>query len=314
MTRLSRCAWARSVLPTNSFKGFGGVFMARRIASSRRRAISSSVKSGSEFSLADMPSPDLFKSPRALINRARENRTEFNQRSQAFIDDKPYAQFIEPEPETGLYLLKIRLTKDFPDSIAAVASDAIKNIRDSLDQIICGALFALRPGVSLSGVYFPFGDDPVHLEHAIAKGCGKLPPEIAAIIRGFNPHKGGDAVFWALNRLARRKHQALFELIPDPDTVEVYLLEVMVTSPVFRPYWDPAKKELVISRTTKEREPGYDLDTAFYIAFGDVEAVSGFPAVPVLDYLIHIAGRVLVAVEAETLRLLIETINIPTAD
>lgn len=70
----------------------------------------------------------------------------------------------------------------------------------------------------------------------------------------------------------------------------------------------------MISRTTKEREPGYDLDTAFYIAFGDVEAVSGFPAVPVLDYLIHIAGRVLVAVEAETLRLLIETINIPTAD
>ena len=248
--------------------------------------------------------PDPFRSPRALINRARENRAEFNQRAKAFIDGKPYTQFIDPEPETGFYLLKIRLTEDFPYLITAVAADALKNLRDALDQILCCSLSGLKPGISLSGVYFPFGDDPAHLENAIAKGCEKLPPEIKAIVRGFKPHKAGDAVFWALSRFGRIKHQSLFELGAQIDSVEVNLLEVMSASPIIRPYWDPSKKELVISRTTKNREPGYDLYTAFHIAFGEIEAVQGFPAVPVIDYLTNVVQTVLVAIEAETNRII----------
>lgn len=249
--------------------------------------------------------PDPFKSPKALIHRARENRVEFNNRAKAFIETKPYTQFIDPEPETGFYLLKIRLTQEFPDAITAVAGDALKNLRDALDQILCASLLVLRPKTSQSGVYFPFGDDAASLEYAIAKGCEKFPPEIKAIVRNFNPHKGGDAVFWALSRFAKVKHRSLFELGTEIDSVEVNLLEVMFGSAPIRPYWDSAKKELVISRTTKDREPGYDLDTAFHIAFGDVEAVGGFPAVPVIDYLTNVVERVLMAVEAETARLYI---------
>jgi hypothetical protein len=251
------------------------------------------------------PFSEPFRSPRPLINRAREHRAEFNTRGKAFIDGKPYAQFVEPEPDTDFSLVKVRLTEDFPDAIVAVAADAFNNLRSALDQTVCAAISVLCLGTSLSNAYFPFGKTAVDLEHSINKGCAKLPPEIVAIVRSFNPHEGGDAVFWALNALSKAKHRALFALGPDVDAVEINLLEVLSDdgSLAFRPFWDATKNELVISRAHNGRVPGYDLYTSFFIAFGEVEKVQGFPVVPVLDYLTHVVERVLVAIEEETARL-----------
>jgi hypothetical protein len=255
--------------------------------------------------LLSSPYLDPFRSPKALVNQAREHRAEFNTRCKAFIDKKPYTQFVEPEPDSDFCLIKVRLTEDFPDAIVAVAADAFNNLRSALDQTVCAALNVLRPNISLANVYFPFGKSAVDLEHAIAKGCAKLPPEIAAVIRSFNPHEGGDAVFWSLNALSKAKHRTLFALGPDIDAVEINLLEVFLDDGAepFHPYWDTTKNELVISRARKGRVPGYDLYTSFFVAFGEVEKVKEFPVLPVLDYLTHVVERVIVGIEAETARL-----------
>jgi hypothetical protein len=74
----------------------------------------------------------------------------------------------------------------------------------------------LRPDISLANVYFPFGKSAVDLEHAIARGCAKLAPEIATIIRSFNPHQGGDAVFWSLGSGGHRPaslHNTTFNML-----------------------------------------------------------------------------------------------------
>jgi hypothetical protein len=108
------------------------------------------------------------------------------------------------------------LIEDFPDAIVAVAVDSFNNLRSALDQAACASLTVLRPAISLANVYFPFGKSAVDLEHAIARGCAKLAPEIATIIRSFNPHQGGDAVFWSLGSGGHRPaslHNTTFSML-----------------------------------------------------------------------------------------------------
>jgi hypothetical protein len=248
-----------------------------------------------------------FDSPFLLLARARENREELNARAKRFFDENPCVHFVDCDPDTGHYLRKARLPAPLPATLWPIAADALNNLRSALDQAVCASVARLRPEASLDGVGFCFGQSEAHFENTVGRAPNVIDPYVFGVMRFFQPYKGGNNRLAALNNLARaNKHRGLISLGASVDSVEVALLELPGRGPILRPYWDPAKNELVISRTVENHEPRYDLNVAFYIAFDQVEGLEGTPVIPTIDYLGAVCGAFVTGLESDTGRMLEE--------
>jgi hypothetical protein len=247
-----------------------------------------------------MGSSDPFESPFLLLDRARENREELNERSRRFFHENPSTRFVERDPETGLFLRKAKLSAPFPRNLWPVAADAFNNLRSALDQGISASVSLLRPGASLNGVGFVFGTSQTHFEKAIADAPKVVDPRVYNVMRFFQPYDGGNNRLWVLNHIARaNKHRSLVGLGASVDSVEVNLLELSGSGPILKPYWDDAKNELIISRAVQDHEPLYDLHVSFFIAFGEIEGIKGMPVVPQIDYLAAVVGAFLTGLASD---------------
>jgi hypothetical protein len=243
---------------------------------------------------------DPFESPFLLLERARENREELNNRARKFFDDNPCVQNVERDSDTGNYLRKAKLSAAFPSAFSAIAADAFNNLRSALDQGVSASVRALRPGASLDGVGFVFGTSPTHFEKAVARAPNVVDPRVYDVMRFFQPYDGGNRRLWTLNQIVRaNKHRRLVGLGASVDSVDVSTLELPGPGPILKPYWDGAKNELIISRTPEDHEPRYDLNVAFFVAFGEVEGLMGSPVVPQIDYLLALVGAFLTGLASD---------------
>jgi len=247
-----------------------------------------------------MEASDPFESPFLLLERARENREELNDRARKFFDDNPCVRFVERDPDTGHYLRKAKLTVPLPSNLSAIAADAFNNLRSALDQGVSASVSVLRPGASLDGVGFVFGTSRTHFENAVARAPKVVDPRVYDVMRFFQAYDGGNRRLWMLNQIARaNKHRRLVGLGASVDSVEVGTLELPGPGPILKPYWDGAKNELVISRTPEDHEPRYDLNVSFFVAFGEVEGLRGSPVVPKVDYLVAVVGAFLTGLASD---------------
>jgi hypothetical protein len=276
---------------------------ARRIASSRSLAISPSLKFSNSFRSAMTPDP--FENLRLLLARAREHIDDLNAKGSAFAETKPYAIVTELESETGEYVYKVRCTAAAPPSFVMVAADALNNLKSTLDQTVCASALMLRPGGSLGGICFPFGDTEDHFHAAERIGCKKIAPEIKSIIRGFKPYKGGNDPLWVMNSLSKANRHRMLQLVvlAAANAIGVNYMVLKGPAKIMSPIWDTSKHEMIFARTS-EPNLQYDLQFVFHIVFGDVDVVRNQPAVPILRDFAQIVEGVLVAIEAETRRIL----------
>jgi hypothetical protein len=246
-----------------------------------------------------------FDSPFLLLNRARENREELNTRAKAFFDNHTYTQFTDRDPNTGRYSRKVKLSAELPPNLWPVAADAINNLRGALDQGVCATVTVLTPAANLDQVYFVFGDSRSHFEKSIARMAPKIHPRVLGVMGFFEPYKGGNERLWAIKNLTNsNKHRSLVGFGASVDNIDVNTLELPGPGPILRPYWDPAKNEIVISNMVDKVEPRYDLNVAFHIAFGDIEGLRGKPVIQDIDYLSVIVKTFLVGMESDTKRIL----------
>ena len=69
------------------------------------------------------------------------------------------------------------------------------------------------------------------------------------------------------------------------------------------PHWDGAKQEMIFAKSGPGGEFEYDMEFAFYIAFGDVPVFAGQPVATVLHHLAGEVAGILTATEAECRRI-----------
>ena len=256
---------------------------------------------------------EAFKDSRRSLARGRELIAELNARFVTFVNTKPYASIVEPDPNRTHNIYKIKLLNvSALDGFTSIAADAGQNLRDVLDKAFY--VIAITVGHDKPWqVTFPFatrsdtglGDD---IENQIKGRLKGIPAELHTLVRGFKPYKGGNIPLWALNEIANaKKHRVTVEAgIAGKPTISN--MEIIGTGNVgpqtiaqIGPHkWDSAKQEMVIARIPKDAHVDYgNMKFRFFIAFDKLEFLGGQPAAAVLNIMADEVDRILMAIEAE---------------
>jgi hypothetical protein len=246
---------------------------------------------------------DYFRSARLLVGRAKEHIEGLNESGKAFADSQPYAVSCDFDSEAGEYVYTVRIVQAMPDSFALDTADALNNMKSALDQAVCASVSAIFPARTLDGVCFPFADIQVHFDGAVRRGCKKVASDIVTLLRGFQPYKGGNDLLWLMNQLSKmNRHRVLQPVeLSGKHSFSINRMIINGATKVMAPLWDHARKELIFARAAQPNLE-YDLNFIFHISFGDVEIVRAQPAVPILRRFADEVDRIVLAIEAETQR------------
>lgn len=254
---------------------------------------------------------DPFESPKLLIEGAQENIADFQARSDAFFGGNPTARVEEIDRSTGEKLIKLRITAALPGRLRVKASDALNNLRHALDQAVCASSVALR-GKAATQAYFPFGRSPDDVADILKSSrYSHVPAELHALLVGFEPyppgadHAGGDELLREFGRISGpNKHQSLLKVGADLNSIHIGALRLSGQVSIPNPVFDSSKNELIFARLGPTGRIDYDIGLPFFVAFNAPGPLNGKP---VATYLRLLAGKVegiVLAVEAETARIL----------
>lgn len=250
---------------------------------------------------------DPFDSSRHTLSRAKHHIRDLEEKFRAFCDERPYKRVFRPDPQGKHIVITVVLTKKLPETFDSIAFDAVSNLRAALDQATYAAAFAsgvLNP----KSTAFPFAGGPADFENALKGRCADIPHQIHALFRRFQPYKGGDDFFCALNGISNiEKHAILIPVGMGAIRTRGDFQGAGIIEVPHNPVWDSAKNEIVVATvgagSKGEADFQYDVDFGLLIAFSEVPAFRDQDAVAVLDKLAAIVESILLGVEAETRRL-----------
>lgn len=246
---------------------------------------------------------DLFSSARLRIEGARDHIRDLEARAEAYGKTNPYATVIEKDLEDGILydVHKIKVVTPIPEKIGLICAKAIEDLRSALDHTAYAAA-TLSNAPNLGRIYFPFGSSATYFDDAVRDNCKGIHDEIVALFRSFQPYKGGDDLLWAINPLRTcSEHRMIRPVGHGKNNAWVRRLHIIkaknFTMTASRP-WDGDKDEVEIFRVVPDDQFSYDVTVFIFIAFGDVEIVSGQPVVTVLNTLASKVEGIVSATEA----------------
>lgn len=158
---------------------------------------------------------DAFESAYFSIRLAKRHHDNFSRLVREFFESEPYTTSTNFNCDTGLHEFRVKIVRQIPEDLRGYASDAIKNIRDALDQAMSASVFALT-GKRKRHAHFPFGDSEPDLENSLwteadrqanprsrkTRNCRDIPEELFEAIRYIKPypHHGDE---WRLKTLQK---------------------------------------------------------------------------------------------------------------
>jgi hypothetical protein len=231
---------------------------------------------------------DPFESARFLCNWADRAVRQFHERSEAFGKLDPYMIAKELDPKSGKVEVKVKLTSPFPYELRGYASDAIKNIRDALDQATAAASFILTDKRS-SRRHFPFGESADDLENSLSRRkvrhCKDIPEELFPKLRAIKPYtKDGDTALKALSLVAGdHKHEVALALGAQTNEIQIGTLAVEKGGWYLPPIWRAETQEMILCWFWPGGKAKLDIQFPMFIAFDELR-LRWVPAGDVLSY------------------------------
>ncbi|MEL6583117.1 MAG: hypothetical protein AAFQ36_04735 [Pseudomonadota bacterium] len=229
---------------------------------------------------------DPFESSEFLLRRARVHFDNFEKAAAEYLNSDAYTVWHELNETTGLKEVKLKIVREFPEDLRGYASDAIKNIKDALDQAMSAASYVVS-GKRSKRTHFPFGEDADDLENSLSRRkagqCKGIPEELFPAIRYIRPypHEGDRFRLKLLQKVSGpHKHSVSLALgidSPSPFAKLDFIAEnsVVVASVNF-PEWDTTNDEVVVATYSGDGKP--ILSHAFQIEFShpDLRGVSAW--------------------------------------
>ena len=246
---------------------------------------------------------DPLADPRYSVEHAKRRLQEFEAEVAAFGDTHPYASVVETNDNGTEDTYKLKLVKPMPVGLPGIASDILNSLRSSLDQ--AGYAVAVAAGKSGDDAHFPF-DENAAIPYGRGKGRSRdLPKEIFDLMVACKPHKTGNTVLWAINKMCNaHKHEVVVAVPLGVGGMHIKNLHFRGTQyAFFAPNWDTSRNEMKICAVNHGATVKYDLQIATFVAIGDIEGIRHQPAVPVFNQMASEVDRILMAVEAEARRI-----------
>lgn len=242
-----------------------------------------------------------FEGAYRKVARAKEHISTLESETVAFFKAKPYIRVAEPDPkEPHLEVHKLRFTQGFPDLFATLASDALHNLRDSLDN--AGYALAVAAGKTHPlHTAFPFAGSAADFENSLGR-CKDIPKEIHTLFRAYGPYKGGNDFLWALNRLAVTDKHKLLTIALNSQLGNVHAEGAIHHIPV-NPIWDGAMREIEVFTGFVGHPVKGKIEISLFVAFDEVPFVTGEPVLKVLDYFVELVEDILSRLDTEARRL-----------
>ena len=227
----------------------------------------------------------------AAVDWAASQMPVLQQRIAAWGNDKPYRMVVEPHPEMGKRLYKIRDIKPLPLIINAEVGAIINSIRSSLDLLACA--LAHRNGISESErIYFPIFDCFVDFIDPKWNKKGKewIVSDQRRILEALKPYPGGDYRFVALHQLdILRKHKRLIAVRLAPVSISVWPRTGILEFP---DKWPGFHNDAVVAWTGID-EPNCEFEMPLRITFDETALVGTRPVHPALEDLARLAESVI---------------------
>jgi hypothetical protein len=244
------------------------------------------------------------------IARAGEQLAHLEREIGEFIQDDCYKVAVEPDHEhPGYELHKVILIRFMAPCIREIAASVAANLRGALDEaigVVAAACGGPSTGIDASSQRFLFADSAEALEKSIEAHAQQIPVEIRALLRGFQPYKGGNDLLFALNLIGdageRAPLAAIGTVLLRPYTrfaISGYLgIEIPEN-----PFWDRAKDEIVFLRAPADGKLDYEIDFGLFVALDKVDPFDGQPVLRVLEACGAETHRVVSQIEAEAEKL-----------
>ncbi len=250
-----------------------------------------------------------FDDPKELIDHTRDHIENLEARVKAFFDGKPYAAIIEADTSAGQQVHKVKLTDLLPRRAATVAKDVFTNIRDTLDHAVQASAATLRPGRRNLRTGFPFALSAAGVHDKLNGELIDVPPEIRTLLEAFGPHQAGNQMLWGLNCTRNvETHRIIVPLLAASIGNSQRVAGTIVGDCfISHRRWDAANNEVEYLRVGIGSDVQYELNVAFDVLLGDVEVLGGKSAITTLYEIAREVESVVLAIEAETARLLRST-------
>lgn len=218
---------------------------------------------------------DPFESAEFTLRRAKRHFQDFESLVAEYMASDAYTLRTEFNRRTGLEEVKLKFIRDFPEDLRGSASDAVKNIRDALDQAMAAAS-AVVAGKRSKQTHFPFGESEDDLENSLSRRkaatCKAIPEELFPAIRYIKPypHAGDQFRLKLLQKVSGpHKHSVALTLgtaAPFPFAEVAFIDDKRNAAATINfPEWHPAEGEVVVA--THSGGGKLDLSHAFHIAF-----------------------------------------------
>jgi hypothetical protein len=134
---------------------------------------------------------------RVKVIRAEQHIQDFQRGLAAFVDTKPYAISVKEDARSEKRIHYVSKADPVPDALAAVAADAIQNLRAVLDQIAYQLVLAERRGTPPDWkVYFPITGSAASYKATRGGFIKCVRQEIIDAIDATEAYKGGNPVFF----------------------------------------------------------------------------------------------------------------------
>jgi hypothetical protein len=247
---------------------------------------------------------DIFKSARLLAHGAREDIKRLDSDFDAYFESRPFTELTEKDPATGLYVHKLKVTKQLPELLSRDVSRAANDLRSALDQTGYATAVASK-NTRLKHTYFPFAADAAHMDDVVKGNCKDLPQDIVTLFRSFKGYRGGDDRLWSVSEIAIGfKHRFIVPVAQSICAGDIeHFSNIGGGGLRFPPVWDSAKDEIVLCTLKEGATVEYKFNIGFVIVFGDVPVVRGLGVISVLETINSIVDEIIDATETESRRI-----------
>lgn len=248
--------------------------------------------------------PDLFASPRALINEARADISALDQLVQAFIGAKNWAIVIERDQQSGDNLLKAQFDNDIPARAVVLVRRIANDLRAALDHAVYASAVAWSGGEP-EGTSFPFGRFRDDVEKRLRdRGNRALHQDVVALLLATEPYEGGNVTLRSLNRLRNTNDHRVLTPMHLQTTKFGYrprgAMWVDRLDAVSR--WIGTRRQLVFAAASPQTQLNAEFDVSFDVALNPRFGTAEVAAVEWLTTAADEVDRIVMAVEAETAR------------
>jgi hypothetical protein len=226
------------------------------------------------------------------VDWAKARMPALRDQIEAWRSDEAYRLIVEPRPEIGRKLIRLRRAKPVPAVLNAEVGAIVGSVRVALDLLTTG--IAGRAGATdAERLYFPIASSAADWREARDQAVvGALPPAVAETIERLKPYRGGNDTLYALHRLdgmRRRRRLIDVRLILSPDLQSVGL--------EYPDAWPGFADEAVIAWTGLDW-CNDEIPMILDIAFEQPELRASQPVIPVLWQFIYTVEGVIALFDA----------------